>query len=803
MEYQKLHKTLKSSHETEKKLIKRCKEQNSEIAASSVKVQIALKLSHEDNMAMDQVKQDVDRTWKLVDAAREKEENSKKKLAEHKYELAELRRKVDSNDVIPQEQQGLLEELKQRKDEILEIKDEKITKLKEIRTTNSDLIKRKNELEDRKRDLLSNIRELKEGIQKANSDAETEEKRKKELEKTLEETKVKYEETQVDVKNKESQKLKIYQEIKELQKDVEERKYQHSVNVEKVKSAQAANKKQSEGLDYLEELNGSLIAEVQSKELEISKYQEDLSRKEEENQKTLKEIAALNKKIKNITQEKYEVEAEKDMAKNNLESLNQGNQDLKKENETDKKTIENHMRSINSMNKECIDMENMIRMHSDEEIMKKNEHRKINNEVKSSKKEIAKLKALIYQLKRDEDKYSLEASNAYSKYIQTLEQVKYKKSMITQLQKDNIEAEAKLKQQQNLYEAVRSDRNIYSKTLLESNDEKDELRRKFKILEHQIIKLREEISSKNNSIRELWQQFTNLKEENASNDQKKKRYEEKKKEKEGYIKNYENQISKLKYYISSVEQERMKQKKEYEMVINDRDILGTQLIKRNEELASLYEKIKIQQSTLAKGEVQYQERVIEITHLKQHISDLKRELLIAKGKISCVPELTREVYRLQKDLMEAKTKVKALSEELENPMNVHRYRKLEGTNPETYEMITKIQTLQRRLIAKTEEVAEKEFLIQEKEKLYIELKNILARQPKPAVAEQLGVYQDNLKEKSKQMKGMILELNSAHAQVNHYRFDIDRLNKAISSLKETWFAMKKKQSRLESIPEEN
>jgi len=39
------------------------------------------------------------------------------------------------------------------------------------------------------------------------------------------------------------------------------------------------------------------------------------------------------------------------------------------------------------------------------------------------------------------------------------------------------------------------------------------------------------------------------------------------------------------------------------MVINDRDILSTQLIRRNEELASLYEKIKIQQSTLAKGEV--------------------------------------------------------------------------------------------------------------------------------------------------------------------------------------------------------
>jgi hypothetical protein len=48
--------------------------------------------------------------------------------------------------------------------------------------------------------------------------------------------------------------------------------------------------------------------------------------------------------------------------------------------------------------------------------------------------------------------------------------------------------------------------------------------------------------------------------------------------------------------------------------------------------------------------------------------------------------------------------VKALSEELENPMNVHRWRKLEGSDPATYEMIQKIQTLQKRLIAKVTRV---------------------------------------------------------------------------------------------------
>lgn len=70
-----------------------------------------------------------------------------------------------------------------------------------------------------------------------------------------------------------------------------------------------------------------------------------------------------------------------------------------------------------------------------------------------------------------------------------------------------------------------------------------------------------------------------------------------------------------------------------------------------------------------------------------------------------------------------------------------RWRKLEGSDPSAYEMIQKVQTLQKRLISKTEEVVEADLLIQEKEKLYVELKNILARQPGPEVAEQLSIYQ--------------------------------------------------------------
>ena len=64
----------------------------------------------------------------------------------------------------------------------------------------------------------------------------------------------------------------------------------------------------------------------------------------------------------------------------------------------------------------------------------------------------------ITTLEREREKYAQESAEASGKYMQALEEVKVREMAIVDLQKKIMEAEAKLKQQQNLYEAVRSDR---------------------------------------------------------------------------------------------------------------------------------------------------------------------------------------------------------------------------------------------------------------------------------------------------------------------------------------------------------
>ena len=77
-----------------------------------------------------------------------------------------------------------------------------------------------------------------------------------------------------------------------------------------------------------------------------------------------------------------------------------------------------------------------------------------------------------------------------------MEEVKKREVQLYQLKKKIMENESKLKQQHTLYEAVCSDRNLCSKNLVEARDEITEIKRKLKIMAHQIDQLKEEIKSK-------------------------------------------------------------------------------------------------------------------------------------------------------------------------------------------------------------------------------------------------------------------------------------------------------------------
>ena len=94
-EYEKLHRALKTSYESEKRLVKRCKELNENILQNAARVKGAIKLTQEDSNTIAVLRREIEKCWKLVEAAKQKEEKARKIIQGLKDEIAKLHKIVE------------------------------------------------------------------------------------------------------------------------------------------------------------------------------------------------------------------------------------------------------------------------------------------------------------------------------------------------------------------------------------------------------------------------------------------------------------------------------------------------------------------------------------------------------------------------------------------------------------------------------------------------------------------------------------------------------------------------------------
>lgn len=121
-----------------------------------------------------------------------------------------------------------------------------------------------------------------------------------------------------------------------------------------------------------------------------------------------------------------------------------------------------------------------------------------------------------------------------------------------------------------MYESVRTDRNMYSKNLIESQDEVGEMKRKLKIMSHQIEQLKEEIATKENALIKEHFENTKLEKEKESLSAQIAKVQYQFDESQQMIQNQQAEERKLRHIISEADLERLRQKKEYSNVIQER-----------------------------------------------------------------------------------------------------------------------------------------------------------------------------------------------------------------------------------------
>jgi len=790
MEYDKLHRALKKSHESEKRLIKKCRELNSEIVSNATKVQTALNLSKEDQATIQNLKKEIERAWKMVEASHEKEQRAKETIHNLKVEIANLTHLVEQGAGLSVHQENTVNDLVRQRDEYLRERDKLEASVAKMTQDNIGLTETVQKHESEKLQAELEITNTQDMLSAKRTEAERETRRRERLEKeffelgqTLAGREQALEALKKDTKSQEDQR-------EVLEKDLRLQKSKVAIMVEEEnKISQDIDELKSQKLSD-EDLKKRAHQERLQLEEQLKVKHEEIKVLQQETDKGQKAFATLKRRKALDDEARHEIEASQGVLKADTENLIREIELLRKQVDEDSHTIRDIQREREVLNRAVVRTDDKTKKQSD--LVKLHDTRSgaLEKDVNRLKQDVQESVKKLVDLDKVIEKYGIECSQANSKHMDSLEELKNRDNKISELKKNYADVKAKLKQQKEQYEAVRTDRNLYSKNLVESQDEIAEMRRKFKIMSHQIEQLKEESKEKEDKFKkdhffhaQVQRQRDTLKDQMEKAKRRQQQLNSQRDAQQAEIKKHESRIH-------EAEAERTNQKRQYEEIISDRDILGTQLIRRNDELALLYEKIKIQQRTLQQGEIAFKQRLEESRGLLIRTASLKRELKIERQAVANIDDLKKEVFQLQRELLQERTKVKALSEELENPMNVHRWRKLDGSDPKEYEMVQKVKTLQKRLISKTEEAVEKDLSIQDREKLYLQMKSLLSKQPGPEEVEEVSRQQNALKDKTKQMKAMAAELNMYHAQLSDFKDEIERLTKELQDTKRRYFEQK-------------
>lgn len=550
-----------------------------------------------------------------------------------------------------------------------------------------------------------------------------------------------------------------------------------------------------------------LSSELEKQKAQNVKFEEEIQERtqsielvEAEVKVLKKEITAKNQLREVALQKCIEVDKLKHEAESKIDQLNKAIAAIRdsdmlmvhKEIEGLEKQGSQLRQELDILRKKHIGSEKATKAITDLIILNKNGKLNLGLEIRILEDEIDHHKHNIRSLLSEKEKYEHDAEVANQQYYTSLEELKLQEMQIHELNKKITNDQMKLKQKQSLYESVRSDRNLFSKQLLDAQEEIQSLKRKFRSMNQQIDQMKEDISAKDHAIvkEHFLHHSVDKERELLKNELTKIRKQVQ--ASEGIIENQRVEILKLQRIIDEADQERTRQRNELSSVLSERNLLTNQLMKRNEELNEMYEKIKTQRGDLKVGEHNFMKYCENMYELQERIRDLvgvHNDTIIG---ISTYDELKFKIVQFEKEILKEETKSRALMDELEVPMNVHRWRILESSDPKRYDKIIQIQSLQKQLVSMSDKVVQNDLLIQEKEKIYIELKNVIARHPGPEVEEQILIYQQTLKDKNKQLAAMNQELEMYIEQVRRFKEDIADYDMKMTKLNKHWMKTMKK-----------
>lgn len=764
----------------------------------------SLDLSKQDQSTIDALKLELENSWATIDELHESELASKREASELRLEIERLTRdddralthersstgETDTGELFGFQRASArrvdsreMEKILSAKESLTAERDELLEQTVKLREDINKFAERTRRAEMSKLDLDLELQKVRDAMHANAMDVEREKRAKERLEQETTEVNERSRQREEEIKEYKMKMTKAEEMIQKLEKETNVQQRRAEAIQKELNLLASKSDKLHRKLDQMrannksaEDANAAKMHEIRALHVEIKNY-------ERENDKLSKKSSQLEAKLRTAEQSKLNADDAKDSLKQEVQMLEQKLERQRRDLENEQRRRNDLLRERDVLLKTTTQAQNATSHQQDLLRIHESQRQTLENELKSFKVDAAKQDLKIKQLDQERAKLSIDVKNAASLQEKYEHDIDERESRIADLQKELREAETEIKRVEKAYDAIRAERNTQSKFLVDAQSKIADIQHVCAMKTSKIDALQEEIRAKESIIASERFEHRKLDREHEALTRHGDKLHSTLRETQDALKNANDETKTLQTSVSSLRDHCASHRKQIDDVNRDRDVLNAQLTQRNQECTLLYEKVKIQQRILNQSQAEYKERVHEIKMLKLRLASHARELASLREAAASIDALKQEVQALDLELIHERTKVKALSEELETPMNVHRWRQLKGSDPNMYELLQKVRVLQRRLITKTEEVAAKEILLDEKSKVLTELRVVLSRQPGPGAFEELRETHAQIKDKSRQIKGLQSELKMFIAHRDAYTHELGALHEELTALR--------------------
>lgn len=567
---------------------------------------------------------------------------------------------------------------------------------------------------------------------------------------------------------------------------IEQFQKEQQITLLKTQRLQDESKDQVHLSEHLYAENVQLETESNVKVLAYNHQRVEVKRITKLKDEILKKVLVLENQKNHFEQQKAEIKSENDSYTETIQRKKVAVDDLKKRlNDTSRegslltnmlqKSVVNTFRVVNMV-------ELLTQVHSNLEF-----------DLQRHKKSVKLLTDKSEGLRKNKEETVAESIRLQTLVVTSIRDLKEREIQIYDYRKKMLGVERKLTHQQALYEAVLNDRNIHSKHLLESQTEVTQMKRKLKTIHYQISNYKEEIRSKvaasqletleskklTNEIESITKEIEKLKHQNELSTI--------------YIRKQTVEENTLIQFLKSAETERSTQEHGLKILFGERDNLNLQLVQQNLKLAQVYEELRVGRSNERHFDLVFLKTSDTLTQSQTNTLSLREKRLELKTYTSELNALKHLSTQLENELLLEEIKQKALYRESLIPVNIHPWRTIENSNTKLFDLIKLFNQLQKQLILKNEKEKGWELLIQQQEKLYLQLKSIYGKQVGPEAVEQIREFQGVLGEKEDLLKGLGIELKVGVAKTREVEYEIEKCDGMLGDVKRKYISLKLKQ----------